>query len=132
MIKVLLVEDNPKVALAITMSLKAKGYEIQSAVDAITAVSKARQFAPDVILLDINLPGGDGFLVAKRLQSITQILGAPFIFMTASKEQGLREKALALGAHEFLEKPFGMKELVHAIESALESPEDNLTDMQIG
>lgn len=132
MTKVLLIEDNPKVSLAIAMSLKAMGYELQTATDAISGVSQARQFLPDVILLDINLPGGDGFVVAKRLQSIFQTSSAPLIFITASKQEGLREKAMAVGAHDFLEKPFGVKDLAQAIESALESSEVDMNDMQIG
>lgn len=130
--KVLLVEDSPDVSLAISMALTKMGFDVRCVSDAISVVSQVRQFLPDIVLLDINLPGGDGFLVAKRLQSIAHSAGIPFIFITASKQQGLREKAMEIGAHAFLEKPFGIRELVDAIESAFVDVEDDLSNLQIG
>ncbi len=106
------------------MRLKAIGYTVHIARDAISAVAHARKTNPDVILLDISLPGGDGFLVAERLSKMISSAATPIIFITASKRVDLRERAMKLGAVGFLEKPFDATTLADAIESAL-SPDAN-------
>ncbi len=66
--KILLIEDDQRVAHAIGIALKAMGYEVATASDAVLATQQARKANADVIILDINLPGGDGFVVAERLK----------------------------------------------------------------
>ena len=73
---------------------------------------------PDLVLLDIGLPCGNGLVVAERIQHLLPKY-APIIFLTASRQQGLRHKAMALGAVGFLEKPYEAAELMAAIQSAL-------------
>lgn len=118
---VLLIEDDKKITLAVGIRLKAMGYEVATASDAISAVAQARKCNPDVILIDINLPGGDGFIVAERLQTLLQTSATPLIFITASKQPGLKERAKELGAVAFLEKPFDATQLADAIEMSLYS-----------
>lgn len=118
---VLMVEDDAKVSLALGIRLKSMGYEVNTAADAVSAVSQARKCAPDVILIDINLPGGDGFVVAQRLKTLVQTSATPVIFITASKKAGLKERAKELGAVAFLEKPFTATEMADAIEMSLYS-----------
>lgn len=121
---VVLVEDDAKIALAFGVRLKSMGYLVHVARDAISAVATVRKAQPDVVLLDISLPGGDGFMVAERLQRLDGCAATPIIFITASKKPGLRDRAMALGAVGFLEKPFDATQLADAIEMAL-SPGDN-------
>jgi CheY-like chemotaxis protein len=121
---VLMVEDDPKIALAFGVRLKAMGYTVVTAGDAVSAVSQVRKCKPDVVLLDISLPGGDGFLVAQRLSHMVDTSGTPIIFITASQRPDLRERAMRVGAVAFLQKPFHATELADAIESAL-APTDN-------
>ena len=121
---VVLVEDDPNIALAFGIRLKGMGYIVHIARDAVSAISQVRKHQPDVVLLDISLPGGDGFSVAERLRSMDGSAATPVIFITASKRPGLREHALQLGAVGFLEKPFEATQLADAIESAL-YPGDN-------
>ncbi len=118
---VLMIEDDAKVSLALGIRLKSMGYEVTTAADAVSAVSQARKCAPDVILIDINLPGGDGFVVAQRLKTLVQTSATPMIFITASKKAGLKERAKELGAVAFLEKPFTATEMADAIEMSLYS-----------
>lgn len=118
---VLMVEDDHKVSLALGIRLKSMGYEVETASDAVSAISQAKKCKPDVVLVDINLPGGDGFLVAQRLKTLVQTSVTPLIFITASKKPGLKERAEELGAVAFLEKPFGATELADAIEMSLYS-----------
>ena len=118
---VLMVEDDAKVSLALGIRLKSMGYEVNAAADAVSAVSQARKCSPDVILIDINLPGGDGFVVAQRLKTLVQTSATPVIFINASKKAGLKERAKELGAVAFLEKPFTATEMADAIEMSLYS-----------
>jgi CheY-like chemotaxis protein len=100
------------------------GYTVYTAKDAVTAVSAVVKNDPDVVVLDISLPAGDGFLVADRLQNLVASAATPIIFITASENPIWRERAVQRGAAAFLQKPFDATTLADAIESAL-SPGDN-------
>jgi CheY-like chemotaxis protein len=121
---VLLVDDDNTILLSIGVRLKSMGYTVYTAKDAVSAVSAVRKNEPDVVVLDISLPAGDGFVVAERLQNLTGSAATPIIFMTANENLALRERAKSLGASGFLTKPFDATALADAIESAL-SPGEN-------
>lgn len=116
--KILLVEDDEKIVKAVSIRLKSQGYEVVTAFDAVMAMAKAMETHPDIVLLDISMPGGNGFTVAERLQN-SSLAGIPVIFLTASKEPGLRYRAKQLGAVGYLEKPFETQELLAVIQQAL-------------
>jgi DNA-binding response OmpR family regulator len=115
---ILVVEDDQRLALAISLRMKAAGFETALAVDAPSAVRRAKQVEPDAVVLDISLPGGDGFLVAERIQANTHKPTA-IVFLTASKRPGLRERAKELGAAGFLEKPYKPEALLALISHAI-------------
>jgi DNA-binding response OmpR family regulator len=115
---ILVVEDDERLALAISLRMKAAGFETAVAVDAPSAVRCATQIEPDAVVLDISLPGGDGFLVAERIQAHTHKPTA-IVFLTASKLPGLRERAKELGAAGFLEKPYKPEVLLDLISQAV-------------
>jgi DNA-binding response OmpR family regulator len=117
--KILIVEDDKKIALALAVRLRAAGYDVIAAPDAVLAMSMALKHRPHLILLDILIPGGNGLLVAEWLQDLEAMIGVPYIFITASKQPGLREKARRLGAAGFLEKPYDAEELLATIQEAL-------------
>jgi DNA-binding response OmpR family regulator len=116
--KILIVEDDRKIALALALRLRASGQQVLSAYDALTGLDSAIKNQPDLVLLDIGLPSGSGLLVAEMIQTLVPKL-TPIIFLTASRQPGLRAKALALGAAGFLEKPFEAGQLIAAIQNAL-------------
>jgi CheY-like chemotaxis protein len=116
---VLLIDDDNIFLLTIGVRLKSMGYTVCTAKDAASAITVVRKTNPDVIVLDVSLPAGDGFLVAERLQNLIASATTPIIFVTASEKHGLRERALKLGAVAFLTKPFDATTLADAIESAL-------------
>jgi CheY-like chemotaxis protein len=120
---VLLIDDDNVFLLTIGVRLKSMGYTVYTAKDAVNAISAVQKNNPDVIVLDVSLPAGDGFLVADRLRNLISTAPPPIIFITASEKPGLRERAMKLGAVEFLNKPFDATTLVDAIEAAL-SPGD--------
>jgi DNA-binding response OmpR family regulator len=116
--KILIVEDDENVAKALAIRLESTGYEVTIAPDAVLGVSSALKTNPDLTLLDISMPAGNGFLVADRIQELLP-RETPFIFITASKQPGLRKKAEILGAKDFFEKPYETKDLLAAIKTAL-------------
>jgi DNA-binding response OmpR family regulator len=116
--KILIVEDDQNIAKALSIRLKNAGYEVSIAPDALTAVESAVKKAPDLVLLDISLPAGDGFTVAERIQSLIPT-ATPLIFLTASQKPGLRDKAKELGATAFFHKPYQADDLLAAIRLAL-------------
>jgi two-component system, OmpR family, alkaline phosphatase synthesis response regulator PhoP len=115
--RVLLVEDEPGLQLAITDRLAAEGYVVETAADGDTAVLRARSEAFDLIVLDVMLPGRDGFDVARTLRhgGIT----APILMLTARSEVVDRVVGLKLGADDYVTKPFEMIELTARIEALL-------------
>jgi DNA-binding response OmpR family regulator len=114
--RILIVEDDKDIAHALQARLVHEGYEVFVAQDAISAISVAREASPNVALLDINMPGGSGFDVARRIDR--SHAGVSKIFITASKEPGLRQQAIDAGASAFVEKPFTAQALREAIETA--------------
>jgi DNA-binding response OmpR family regulator len=115
--KILIVEDDQKIAMALAIRLKANGYSTSIAPDAIVGASQARAIKPDLILLDISLPGGNGFQLAETFLRMPETNGTPVIFITASKNPGLMQKVMELGAIGLFEKPFDTEKLLNAIDS---------------
>jgi DNA-binding response OmpR family regulator len=116
---ILIVDDDPKIAAALQIRFRAGGYRTLHAGDAATAVSRAVAERPDLILLDISLPAGDGFGVARKLRGLPETSIIPIIFITASKDPGLRAKAMDLGAAGLFDKPYDADELLAVAGHAL-------------
>lgn len=103
--KILIVDDDQDLLRGLSIRLNASGYRVTIAVDAISAISVARKEEPDLILLDISLPGGDGFSVMQRLSVIGNLTTIPIIILTGLDSSGNEERALTTGAKAFLQKP---------------------------
>ncbi len=116
--KILIVEDDTNIARALAVRLKCAGYDVAVAPDALAGLERALGKPPDLVVLDISLPAGNGFTVAERIQSLIPT-ATPLIFLTASRKPGLREKAKELGAAAFFHKPYDATELLGAIQLAL-------------
>jgi CheY-like chemotaxis protein len=121
---VLLVDDDSVFLLSIGVRLKELGYKVCVSKDAVSAVSAVRKNNPDIVVLDVSLPAGDGFLVTERLQKLPLATTAPIIIITASEKPELPARAMNAGAVAFLKKPFDAATLANVIESAL-SPAGN-------
>lgn len=117
--KILVVDDEPEIVLALSMRLKAAGYQVITAGDGIEATKKAIHECPDLILLDIGMPCGDGHTVANRLSSSVSTILVPIIYLTARTSPVDRDRALALGAYDYITKPFTPERLLNSVKNAL-------------
>jgi len=117
--KVMVVEDDTNIAAALRVRLEHAGYLVSAAYDAVTAPTIAAKESPDLIIMDISMPGGTGFNVADRLKNIEQCSGVPIIYITASKKNGLLEKAIEHGACAYFEKPYVAQELMASVSMML-------------
>lgn len=119
MSKVLIVEDDKSILLSLSIRLRAEGYEVTTAQDAMMGMSAAVREQPDLVLLDISMPAGNGFDVARRFQDNARVVGTPIIFLTASRQPGLRAQAEELGAVAFFEKPYDPEQLMSVVNHTL-------------
>ena len=115
--RVLLVEDEPGLVLTLTDRLTAEGYRVESATNGNVGLERASSEAFDVILLDVMLPGRDGFDVCRTLRQ--RGVSAPILMLTARGQVVDRVVGLRLGADDYLTKPFEMMELLARIEALL-------------
>jgi len=117
--KVLVIEDNREHLMALAIKLKAYGYDVVSAGDGVTAISTVQKEQPDAILLDLGLPGGDGFVVLERLRSMGHTIATPVIVVTARPPETNKREAIEQGVLAFLQKPVRTEELLLALRQAL-------------
>ena len=117
--RILIIEDDHKIAFALSVRLGANGYPTWIARDGALGLGMAVSNRPDLVLMDIGLPAGDGFSLAERIKSHIPADAPRFIFLTASKSPELRERAEKLGAAAFFEKPYEAEALLAAVKAAL-------------
>jgi DNA-binding response OmpR family regulator len=114
--RILIVEDDRTIALAISERLRAEGFECDVCADGLDALDVAAQRQPDLVVLDLMLPGIDGIEVCRRLQSAHAV---PVLILTARSEEQDLLIGLGVGADDYMTKPFSQKELVARIRSIL-------------
>jgi DNA-binding response OmpR family regulator len=112
---ILIIEDDPDVSLGYRVLLKAKGYDTILATDSSAAISEAQAHQPDLIILDLGLPAGDGFLVLDRLRANTYLSIIPVIVVSAREIRGNRDRVMRQGARAYLQKPWNDAELLTLI-----------------
>jgi DNA-binding response OmpR family regulator len=118
--KILIVDDDEHLLLGLAAKLKANGYAVVSAMDGVAAVAVARKEAPDLIILDLGLPAGDGFLVLERLRAMTDLVATPVIVLSARDPAINKQRALKPGgAVAYFQKPPDNRELLAEIRRAL-------------
>jgi two-component system KDP operon response regulator KdpE len=120
--KILIVEDDADVCKGMYIRLQANHYDTFFAVDAISSMTEAQKHPPDLILLDLGLPGGDGFKVMERFKEIPSLAVVPIIIVTGRTGPENRARAMKAGAKAFLEKPVENDKLLAVIQRALGEP----------
>lgn len=122
---ILIVEDDPDIACSLAIRFKARGFRSCIAGDAIAAIGTAQEHEPDCAILDINVPGGNGFSVAEKLRSEPRTEGIPVVFLTASMLPEIKERAESFRHAGFMTKPYDAKELVALVQTLLEGSSDS-------
>ena len=123
---ILIIEDEYAVARGVQYALQQEGYEVTLAPNAEEGLNIATELAPDLILLDVRLPGIDGFEALRRLRATGS--KAPLLMLTARDEEMDKVIGLELGADDYLTKPFGLRELMSRIKALLRRAYGDLAD----
>ena len=120
MTRVLVIDDEPPIRLLCRVNLEAEGMEVLEAADGVSGFETARSERPDVVLLDVMMPGLDGWQVAERLIDDEVTKHIPLIFLTARAELRDRARGLELGGVDYITKPFNPVELAAVVTDMLE------------
>ncbi|MDI4638956.1 MULTISPECIES: response regulator transcription factor [Halomonadaceae] len=120
MAKVLVVDDEPNIVLSLEFLMQQAGFEVVTAEDGESALTRVAAATPDLVLLDISLPDISGFDVLERLRAMPALTRLPIIMLTAHGREVEREKGLALGADDYITKPFSTQALVDKVKALLD------------
>ena len=119
MSRILIIEDDPRIASVLEIRFRTNGYEVVAAADARVGGTLALQLKPDLLCLDISLPGGDGMRLAEGLRRQPETMRIPIIFITGSLDPSLRRQTMELGAAGLFGKPYDPEELLQVIRHTL-------------
>ena len=117
----LLVDDDPTLCRLLATRFQSVGYRIFAAHDAAHATGMAIKHGPDLILLDISMPAGNGFVVARRLSEAPETASVPVVFMTADESAECRNRAKESGASAFFTKPLDVNRLIDTVSKLLDA-----------
>ena len=126
--RVLVVEDDPGLGRAIGDNLRLDGYEVECAADGATALATAKEFSPDLVVLDLMLPDRDGFDLCERWRQEE----IPVIILSARGQREDKLRGLALGADDYVTKPFDLEELLARIRVVLRRTDSGLSKLILG
>ena len=116
---VLIVDDEPNIVLSLQFIMERAGYAVTTTADGDEALRLAHAAPPDLILLDIMLPTRDGYDICRELRAETKFTGTKIIMLTAKHRDTERQTGLALGADDYITKPFSTREVVAQVEALL-------------
>ncbi len=117
--KVLIVDDEPNILLSLEFVVQKAGYEVNTAPDGEAAMDKIREWGPDLVLLDVNMPKLDGFEVCQMVRQDSDWNDLKIVILTAKGREVEREKGLALGANDYVTKPFSTQDIIEKITGLL-------------
>ncbi|MGB9886082.1 MAG: response regulator transcription factor [Moorellales bacterium] len=120
--RILVVDDEPHIVELIRYNLEREGFEVTTAADGPGCLARVQQRPPDLIILDVMLPGMDGFAVFRRLRSLPEAAAVPVIFLSARGEEVDRVLGLEIGGDDYVTKPFSPRELVARVKARLRRP----------
>ncbi len=117
--KIMVVDDDPDLRQALSLRLRANHFDTINVCDGYSAIAMAQKEHPQLIILDLGLPAGDGFAVLKNLQEYPALAGIPVIVLTARDPEANERRTLEAGAVAFLQKPADNEELLGVIRACL-------------
>ncbi len=116
---VLIADDEPNILLSLQFLMKKTGYEVRTAKDGEEAMAEISRAAPDLVLLDVMMPKIDGFSICERIRANPEWNDVRIIMLTARGRDIEREKGLALGADDYITKPFSTKDAIARVEAVI-------------
>jgi len=122
-LRILVVDDDPAMVGAITALVGTEGHQVITAYDGLTAVRRYREDRPDLVLLDLAMPGPDGFTVAGQMRAEGD---APIVVVSGESKEAAKVRALGIGADDYIVKPFGRAELLARIEAVMRRADRSL------
>jgi DNA-binding response OmpR family regulator len=125
--KILVVDDDPDMRLGLQLRLTANHYDVIFAADGVASIAEARKHMPDLMILDLGLPAGDGFSVLERLKVNESLSAIPVIVLSGRDRVGNWDRALKAGAKTFLQKPVANDKLLAVIRLVLAESEHTAT-----
>jgi two-component system alkaline phosphatase synthesis response regulator PhoP len=128
---ILVIDDEPELVKLLDYNLSKAGYLVLSAKDGESGLAAARKHAPDAIILDVMMPGLDGWEVCKRLRQDPSTSALPLLMLTAKADEGDRVLGLELGADDYVTKPFGVRELLARVKALLRRSEVASTSPEV-
>ncbi|MEO8545239.1 MAG: response regulator [Betaproteobacteria bacterium] len=120
--KILIVDDEPNILISLEYLMQREGFDVRVARDGLQAVEAIERDPPDLVLLDIMMPGKTGLEVCQHLRSIDRLRHVIIILLTAKGRETDVAKGLALGANAYVTKPFSTRELVTQVRALLQAP----------
>lgn len=121
---VLVVDDEPNIVLSLEFLMKQANYDVRVARDGEAALAEIEQAPPDLVLLDAMLPKRDGFDVCQAIRADPALNGVRIIMLTAKGREVEREKGLALGADDYITKPFSIRDVLERVKDFLGEPDE--------
>ena len=129
MSKILIIEDEPDIVMIIRERLRREEYEVITASDGYQGVEYAHSNKPDLIILDLMIPAGDGLWVLKTLQMSAETKYIPVIVVTGMADEKYKQKVMKEGVAKYMEKPFDMYELIGAVKELLGKDTEPIGDI---
>lgn len=121
--KVLVADDETHIVRLLSDALTRRGYEVVSAGTGDEAVAQAFAERPDLIFLDVMMPGIDGWTACEQIRANADLAGVPVFFLTARGQERDMERGKSVGANEYLTKPFSPRQIAHLVDQTLGGPE---------
>ena len=115
--KIMVVDDEPYIARVIKFKLEQEGYTVISANDGVTGLEKIREEKPDMVLLDVMMPGMSGYEVCQKIKGDAELAGIPVVILTAKGQERDREQGFSMGASDYITKPFSPNRLLELVKS---------------
>lgn len=113
--RVLLIEDEPNIIEAISFILSRDGWTVHTHLDGVTALDRVRAVPPDIVILDVMLPGKSGFDILREMRAEAATASMPVLMLTARGQERDRDLAIKLGVTRFMTKPFSNAEVLEAV-----------------
>ena len=120
--RILVVDDDPVIARLLEVNFRLEAFDVVTALRGEDALALAREAAPDIILLDVMMPGMDGYELCRQLRETPELAQVPVLFLSARARDDDRTRGMALGVVDYVTKPFDPTELVSLVRRHLEGP----------